>query len=171
MAKTIWIGRKAAAEREAVDARGRRRHGHAAEERQREREEAERSLARAVRQKQAEPSEAHEADGPRSFPFSAEIDLTELDTRYRPGLSWSGRAVEVGPSHVVFRSRRMCYEERRILIAVHLIDAMPVALYGEVVACEYDGEGMYRTELALLHVPELDVVSDWIVSRSARGAM
>ena len=139
MAKTIWIGRKAAPEPDVADIRARRRSGQAAEDRQREREEAERSLTRALRQKEQEPSEAPAEGLPRAFAFSAEIDLTELDMRYRPGLSWSGRAIEIGPSHVVFRSRRMCYEERRILIAVHLIDAMPVALYGEVTACEYDG--------------------------------
>ncbi len=117
------------------------------------------------------PPQPPEPDAPRRHLFSAEIDLTELDARLRPGLSWSGRAIEISRSHLVFRSRRMCYEERRLLIAVHLIDASPVALYGEVVGCDYDGEGLYRTDLALMNVPELEVISDWIASRAARGTM
>lgn len=170
MANSIWIGKRKRSQAPAAGGQGPvvPRSGQAAEERQRAREEAERELSRAVERQQPE---GEKPETPRRHTFSAEVDLTELDSRYRPGLSWTGRAVEISRSHVAFRSRRMCYEERRILVAVHLIDAVPVPLYGEVIGCEYDGEGLYRTELALMCVPELDVISDWIASRAARGSL
>ena len=170
MANPIWIGKRkrkepAPPERAAPAEPG--RAPSALEQRRRTELDNEHAM---IRPTPVEP-EPHDPSRPRPHPFSAEIDLTELDGRFRPGLSWTGRAVEISGSHLAFRSRRMCYDGRRILVAVHLIDSVPVALYGEVVNCEYDGEGLYRTELALLNVPELDVISNWIASRGARGAM
>ena len=96
--------------------------------------------------------------------FDAELDVTELDDRDRPGLVWIARGRELSRSHMIFRSRRMCYEGRRILAAVHLIDDRPVPLFGRVTQCEYDGDAMYRVELELLQVPEKPEILAWIDS-------
>ena len=56
----------------------------------------------------------------------------------------------------------MCYEGREALIAVHLVDDRPVALFGRVTKSEYDGDGLYRTSLTLATLPETDAVHAWI---------
>ncbi len=98
--------------------------------------------------------------------FDAELDLSELDDRDRPGPTWSGRGRELGRSHIVIRTRRMCYQNRRVLVAVHLIDDEPVPLLGRVTDCEYDGDGLYRVELELMRVPDRPEISAWIVART-----
>lgn len=60
----------------------------------------------------------------------------------------------------------MCYEERLVVIAVHLIDAKPVPLFGVVRSCDYDGDGLYRVEIELLPMPEERPLLDWIEARS-----
>jgi hypothetical protein len=100
--------------------------------------------------------------------FDAELDLTELDDRDRPGPTWTGRGRELSRSSLVLRTRRMCYANRRVLVAVHLIDDEPVPLMGRVVECEYDGDGMYRVELELMRVPERPEVAAWIAARAGR---
>jgi hypothetical protein len=105
---------------------------------------------------------------PRKQPgirFDAELDLSELDDRDRPGATWCGRGRELSRSHLVMRSRRMCHLNRRILAAVHLIDDKPVPLLGRVIGCEYDGDGLYRVELELMKVPERSEVVQWIIDR------
>lgn len=97
--------------------------------------------------------------------FDAELDVCELDDRERPGQAWTARGRELGRSHLVFRSRRMCYQGRRVLVAVHLIDDTPLPLFGQVAKCDYDGEGQYRVELELLRVPERAEVATWLSSR------
>ncbi|MBL9031220.1 MAG: hypothetical protein JNM80_05885 [Phycisphaerae bacterium] len=106
---------------------------------------------------------------PSASKFDAELDVCELDDRDRPGPAWAARGRELGRSHLVFRSRRMCYQGRRVLVAVHLIDDTPLPLFGQVAACEYDGEGQYRVELELLRVPERAEVSAWLSSRGGAG--
>lgn len=96
-----------------------------------------------------------------AFAFRAELDLAELDGRGRPGPTWGGRAVEISRSHLVVRSRRMCYEGREVLIAVHLIDDKPTALFGVVSKSDYDGDGLYRTVFNLQRLPENDAVAAW----------
>jgi hypothetical protein len=103
------------------------------------------------------------------FAFRAELDLTEIDARGRPGVVWTGRAVELSRSHLAFRSRRMCYEGRELLLAVHLVDDRPVPLYGMVGKSEYDGDGLYRTTINLLPTPESESVEDWVRSLHARA--
>ena len=98
--------------------------------------------------------------------FDADLDLTELDDRDRPGLVWSGRGRELSRAHMVLRSRRMCYQGRRLLIAVHLIDDRPVPLMGRVTSCEYDGDGLYRVEVELMQVPERPEINQWLGERS-----
>lgn len=97
--------------------------------------------------------------------FDAELDLTELDDRDRPGLVWSARGRELSRAHLVLRSRRMCYTGRRVLVAVHLIDDVPVPLLGRVTSCDYDGDGMYRVELELMQVPHRPEIVAWIEAR------
>ncbi|MEM1329678.1 MAG: hypothetical protein AAGG07_03860 [Planctomycetota bacterium] len=101
-----------------------------------------------------------------SRPFDAELDVAEIDERYRPGSTWAARAQEISRSHVIVASRRMCYEERLVVIAVHLIDAKPVPLFGVVRSCDYDGDGLYRVEIELLPMPEERPLLDWIEARS-----
>lgn len=102
--------------------------------------------------------------GRAAFTFKAEIDLTELDGRGRPGPRWSGKSCEISRSHIVFRSRRLCYEEREIVVAVHLVDDRPAPLFGRVIKCEYDGDGLYRTTLNLFPVPQADPIKAWLAS-------
>lgn len=102
---------------------------------------------------------------PTSLKFDAELDLCELDDRDRPGPTWSGKGRELSRSNLVFRSRRMCHCGRRVLVAVHLIDDKPVPLFGRVLTCEYDGDGLYRVELELQKPPERAEVADWISKR------
>lgn len=102
---------------------------------------------------------------PRGARFDAEMDLTELDDRERPGPTWTGHGRELSRSHIVIRSRRMCYPGRLLLIAIHLIDDRPVPLVGRVYTCEYDGDGQYKIGLDLLPVPERPEIRDWILSR------
>jgi hypothetical protein len=97
--------------------------------------------------------------------FDAELDLCELDDRERPGPTWSGKGRELSRSHLVILSRRMCYPGRRVLSAVHLIDAEPVPLFGKVMACDYDTDGLYRVELELLKVPEQADIGAWLAAR------
>ncbi|QYU68041.1 hypothetical protein J4558_24850 [Leptolyngbya sp. 15MV] len=94
--------------------------------------------------------------------------MSELDERDRPGPTWAARGRELSRSHMIIRSRRMCYANRRILVAVHLVDDLPVPLFGRVINCEYDGDGLYRVELELMKVPDKPEIALWIHMR-ARG--
>lgn len=97
--------------------------------------------------------------------FDAELDISELDDRDRPGAVWTARGRELGRGHMVFRSRRMCYEGRRLLAAVHLIDDKPVPLFGKVTGCEYDNDGLYRIQMELMPLPEKPDVAVWLDAR------
>ena len=102
------------------------------------------------------------------YPFRADLDLAELDERGRPGPMWTGRACEIGRSHVCFKSRRLCYEGRELLLAVHLVDDRPVPLCGIVVGSDYDGDGLYRTRLTLIPIPDRDAVKAWVQPQNHR---
>jgi hypothetical protein len=92
-----------------------------------------------------------------SYPFRADLDLAELDERRRPGQPWSGRGVELSRSSVTFKSRRLCYDDR------------PVALFGVVSKSDYEGDGQYRTVVALREMPEHDAVAGWAASLTPRN--
>jgi hypothetical protein len=117
-----------------------------------------------------DPSEQPSKAAPKSRasgrPFEAELDVTELDERERPGHTWTARAREISRSSLVLRSRRMCYTGRSLLVAVHLIDDRPVPLFGRVAACDYDGDGMYRVDVDLLPVPEHSAARAWLAARA-----
>lgn len=102
------------------------------------------------------------------IPFKAELDMAELDERGRPGPMWTGRACELSRSQIIVTSRRMCYEGREAMIAVHLVDDRPVALFGKVLRSEYDGDGLYKTTLGLAPLPDTDAVVAWIAKLSTR---
>lgn len=101
----------------------------------------------------------------KGAPFAAELDVCEMDERERPGLTWAARARELSRSMLTFRSRRMCYVDRLLLVAVHLIDSSPTPLFGQVVGCSYEGEGEYEVRLSLLPVPQRPEVHLWLESR------
>jgi hypothetical protein len=115
-----------------------------------------------------EPSQSEGATGSpaaarAAFPFKADVDIAELDERGRPGVKWAGKACEISRGHLVLRSRRLCYQDREILVAVHLIDDRPVALFGRVSACDYDGDGLHKTTIALAALPKSDAIQAWLV--------
>lgn len=110
------------------------------------------------------------ANGRSAYPFRADLDLAELDDRHRPGMAWSGRGIELSRSSVTFRSRRLCYEGRRLIAAVHLVDDRPVPLFGIVTKSEYDGEGLYRTTMSLHPMPDEEPVRNWIHAVAERLA-
>lgn len=100
---------------------------------------------------------------PAAVPFTATLDVTELDERKRPGPTWPAKACEIGTSRIVIRARRMCYRGRKLLMAVHLIDDKPTPLYGIVHECVYDCDGMHRIDIDLDHIPiNNPSVKDWI---------
>lgn len=105
-----------------------------------------------------------------AFAFRADLDVAELDDRHRPGPTWAGRGIELSRSSMTFRSRRLCYEGRRLVVAVHLVDDRPVALFGLVSKSEYDGEGLYRTTVMLQPIPEEEPVRNWVQSVAERLA-
>lgn len=111
-----------------------------------------------------EPARRPEGEA-KAVRFAAELDVCEMDERERPGAAWSARARELSRSNLTFRSRRMCYVDRLLLVAVHLIDDRPVPLYGQVIACSYEGEGEYEVRLSLLPVPQRPEVHAWLESR------
>lgn len=107
--------------------------------------------------------------GKSTFPFRAELDLAELDGRHRPGQPWSARGVDLSRSALTFKSRRMCYEGRELVVAVHLVDDRPVPLFGVVAKSEYEGEGLYRTVLSLQEMPDNEFVKGWVDTLWHRG--
>jgi hypothetical protein len=116
----------------------------------------------------SKPKEAPKAGGRAAFPFKADIDLAELDDRGRPGPGWAGKACELSRNHIVFRSRRLCYENREIVVAVHLVDDRPAPLFGRVGKCEYDGDGLYKTTLNLAAVPLDEPIVLWLAGLAPR---
>lgn len=117
------------------------------------------------------PAPPPPAPAPQGSAFRAELDLAELDDRRRPGGPWVGRGYELSRSHLTFRSRKMCYEGRLLLVLVHLVDDRPAFLFGQVRHCEYDSDGQYRTCLELLPVPLEPEIQAWIKERDARGVV
>lgn len=100
--------------------------------------------------------------------FTTEVDMCEIDDRGRPEAPWAARARELSRSEIVISSRRMCYTGRQVLVLIHLVDHTPVAIFGVVEACEYDGEGQYRVEIGLLEMPTNRHIREWIAARSGK---
>jgi len=103
--------------------------------------------------------------GVQGHPFDAELDLSELDDRLKPGPIFPGRAAILSRSKLVILTRRMTYKGRLLLVAIHLIDDVPTPLFGVVDSCEYHGEGQHRVVLDLRPVEELQGVTAWVNGR------
>lgn len=109
------------------------------------------------------------SNAPRlTFEFKASLDLAELDSRRRPGQRWMGRGMELSRSLLIFKSRRLCYEGREIVVGVHLVDDRPVPLFGTVTKSDYEGEGLYKTTLRLMAFPDEEPVKSWLLQLPAR---
>lgn len=105
-------------------------------------------------------------DGAPTFhEFDAELDVAELDDRLRPVTTWSARSTSVNRSSLGFRSRRMCYPKKLLMIAVHLIDDKPTILAGRVTTCDYDGEGLYSVKVELMPKPVSEELRQWEAQR------
>lgn len=102
---------------------------------------------------------------PAGHRFAADVEISEIDERSRPGPVWVAKTTELSKSNVVVTSRRMCYPGRVLAIAIHLIDDRPVPLLAKVVTCHYSDDGMYRVDLDLLKIPEGHSIYDWAVAR------
>jgi hypothetical protein len=103
--------------------------------------------------------------------FDAKLDLMEFDDRERPNRIFSGVAVEIGPGHLLLRTRRMCHAGRELLIAVHLVDSAPAPLAGVVTSCEYERDGMHVVELSLRPLPDDDqLLNEWVDRCEVRGS-
>lgn len=98
---------------------------------------------------------------PTFHEFDAELDVGELDERLRPVTTWSARAMSVNRSSLTFKSRRMCYVKKMLIIAVHLIDDKPTVLAGRVNSCEYIGEGLYEVDVELMPKPDSEEIRHW----------
>ncbi len=107
--------------------------------------------------------------GVNGHPFDAELDVSELDDRLKPGPAFPGRAAILSRSHLVLLSRRMTYRGRLLLIAIHLIDDTPTPLFGVVESCEYHGDGQHRIVLSLKSVDEVHGVTAWVHGRRRKG--
>lgn len=115
------------------------------------------------------PTNKGRASGrPTGTKFDAELDCAELDDRMRPGRTWACRARELSRSSIMLMSRRMCYVNRILIMAVHLIDDAPVALMGRIASCEYEADGMYRIDIDLLPLPPSGPHRDWVAARGKR---
>lgn len=106
---------------------------------------------------------------PSGAPFEAELDAAELDERGRASTTWSARARELSRASIVLLSRRMTFQGRLMLLAVHRIDDKPVALFGKVYACDYEADGLYRVDLDLLPLPEHRAIRDWLAARGQQA--
>lgn len=105
------------------------------------------------------------AGAPTFHEFDAELDVAELDERLRPVTTWSARSTSVNRSSLGFRSRRMCYPKKLLIIAVHLIDDKPTILAGRVTTCDYDGEGLYSIDVELMPKPVSEELRQWEAQR------
>lgn len=88
--------------------------------------------------------------------------MAELDDRGRPSVTWSGRADMLSRSQLLLLSRRLTYAGRRMVVAVHLIDAQPTLLAGVVKVCEYVGDGHHQVVLDLEPVPRDPSMQAWL---------
>lgn len=102
---------------------------------------------------------------PTFHEFNAELDVAELDDRLRPVTTWAARSTSVNRSTLTFRSRRMCYAKKLLMVAVHLIDDKPTILAGRVTSCEYDGEALYTVVIELMPRPNSEDIRLWITQR------
>jgi hypothetical protein len=112
----------------------------------------------------AEPIEAVPIAAIKGHPFAAVITMAELDATERIGVPWQVKGVKLSRSHVVIQSRRMCHLGRKVVLAVHMIDAVPTALLGKVVGCEYTTQGRHAIGIELVVMEENPEINEWVTS-------
>jgi hypothetical protein len=104
---------------------------------------------------------------PKSSPFTAELDMVELDEMGRTQGIWSAKGAGLSRSNIVVNSRRMVYAHRTIGVLIHLIDSKPVVLFGRAVSCDYAGEGRYVVDLDLIPIPDCGPIAKWAAEAAA----
>jgi hypothetical protein len=113
-----------------------------------------------------------QVDAPSPFPggrpFRADVDMAELDSRGRPGATWTAHSQHLGRGNLSVLTRRVAYEGSTLVVAVHLLDSEPTVLCGVVRACDYVGEGIHRLILDLQPVPSVEEVTRWAMGRAPR---
>lgn len=92
----------------------------------------------------------------RVFPFDAELQVAEIE-HGKAGTPWSARARTLSTSSLSLSSRRMCYVDRRVIVAVHRLDDAPMMLLGRVLDCRYESDALYTIDLELLPTDTADV--------------
>jgi len=104
---------------------------------------------------------------PKASPFTAELDLVELDEMGRSQGIWAARGVGLSRANILVNSRRMVYAHRTIGVLIHLIDSKPVVLFGRVVSCDYAGEGRYVVDIDLIPIPDEGPIAKWAADAAA----
>lgn len=113
-------------------------------------------------------AEAAGVAGVHGHPFDAQIEVGELDEKSRPGVAWVAKGREVSRERLVFLSRRMVRAGSLVIIAVHLLDDAPMPLFGKVVECEYQSEGMHRVVVEFRAVPWDSDLRVWMAERDRK---
>jgi hypothetical protein len=114
-------------------------------------------VKRTMAQVPAKPSKPHA--------FDAELELSEIDDRGRPGTAWTARGREVSRERLVLRSRRMVRLGCMVIVAVHLLDDAPMPLFGKVVSCDYDADGLHKVTVEFRPVPWSGELRTWMMER------
>ncbi|MCE7974563.1 MAG: hypothetical protein DYG92_09640 [Leptolyngbya sp. PLA1] len=97
--------------------------------------------------------------------FRADADVAELDDKGRPGLAWAVTTTHLGRANLSISSRRLVYEGRVLVLAVHLLDATPTLLCGRVKSCTYAGESSHLIVMDLLPTPADETITRWLMGR------
>lgn len=100
--------------------------------------------------------------------FDAELEVGEMDERGHPGAAWGARGREVSRERLVFLSRRMVRRDSHVIIAVHMVDDEPMPLFGKVMDCDYEADGLHRIVVEFRPVPWNDELHGWIADRAKR---
>lgn len=100
--------------------------------------------------------------------FEAPLEVGEMDERGRPGAPWQARGREVSREYLVFQSRRMVRVGSMVIVAVHLVDDEPMPLFGKVMECEYETEGMHRVKVEFRTIPWDPDLRVWMQERKER---
>lgn len=100
--------------------------------------------------------------------FHAPLEVGEMDERGRPSVPWQARGREVSREYLVFQSRRMVRVGSMVIVAVHLVDDEPMPLFGKVMECEYETEGMHRVKVEFRTIPWDPDLRVWMQERTVR---
>jgi hypothetical protein len=88
--------------------------------------------------------------------------MSEVLAPGRPGPAWSVVTTAISGSVLTVESRRMCYPEREVIAALHVLDARPMPLVGTVASCEYTGDGMHKVVVTLAAYQSVPVLERWL---------